>query len=351
MPEVLDFGYIDSECKNFLAFNSGPDVSNTHDTSHAADVAYQTDLIAQVFQYTMRERQLLRFGAWLHDLKRSPSQDPNLDDRAVSAQKAVTFLTLQDLTGNFGNTANEREAVGQAIRNHGQYPARYKDVKTRNTSPESLEDKLTEALFEGDKMTQNGAWVIARGSASIAGERLNKRGDLVEFGFRPKSPVYKGDEPIVVILERAIRLTFINPQSIHPEILRPILDPLYQVQRDFLRGLCNYQGIDVEELAEKLLYTKRVDGKNLLSARGFFTEGNKEGLMKMLVKVGGITDMGIASASNDLADSAAEAVWHFSGRYQDRLDLVARDWNPQGTAARRWKKQMMEYLDRSNGKK
>lgn len=291
------------------------DLHGAHSKSHLIITANLTQLIGKIYHYSKRELFLSYFAALFHDIIRSPAEGTQIDDKKLSAQLAVK------LSRSFHTTKQEKEAIFYAIENHGRHP----------NLPQGLKEKLRFALYVADKIEQNGVRVIARRSAFVAGERLNKiNGDLRDFGFKPKQ-----DELLVVAIETVIRLTFINPESIYPEKLKPIIHPLYQIHRQFVCGLLKALHLTVEQISQKLLETKRSDGKNLLQVRGLDVSD---------VKVA-ITNEQIQKVSRELVKASKEAVDYFSKRYSQDIDQLMLDWRPQNRIAQRWQRQMVEYLN------
>lgn len=348
MTKPSEFEKVDSFCLPYLEERmSGVEVTSAHTQTHLLDVASLADLAAQIRQYPLRTRLLLRIASLMHDVQRLPTEDPKVNDEQLSAQSTLALMETVNGTGIFPNTFSERSAVASAIENHGKYPDRFKDKEKRESPPQTLEEQLWESLFLGDKMTQNGVWVIARRSAFVAGDRLQPGGDLQNFGFQPKSATYRGDEEMVVICESALRLTFVNPQGIYPRVFKPIVDPLYSVQREFVLGLCKANGMDPFNIAEVLLERRRPDGKNMLAVRGINYSEDTMQLAELISRLGRIKRATIIKTSDERAFSAAEAVAYFSSRHTDDLVKTALAWRPKGRTAQKWQKGMVKYLDGS----
>lgn len=310
-------------------------LSGAHSKSHLTITANLTQLVGKIYQFNERELFLSFFAACFHDIVRSPSQDVELNDEKLSAQVALNLLE------QFHPLGEEKEAVIFTIENHGHNPTWMENPNTRENLPQDLKEKLHFALYVADKMEQNGVRVIARRSAFVAGERLHKQnGDLQDFGFHPNK-----DEFLVVALETALRLTFINPESIYPKKLEPILKPLYQTQRDFMFGIMKCLNLTVERLAQIILETRRPDGKNLKEVRRIKEVKDSKDLAGMIEKQGQITDSEIQSASLDLVEASAEAIKYFASLYEQAIDQLMLKWKPENSVAKEWQRQMVEYLD------
>lgn len=274
-----------------------------------------------------------------HDSKRSPSEDPTLKDEEISARNAVLLMEGISNRGIFITTPQEREAVGFSVRNQGNVPTIFLDDEARDQIPSDLNSRIHAALFVADKIEANGARVIARRSSFVAGDRLhNPEGDWQQFGFRPNR-----DEALVVAIESLLRLGIINPQYIYPERIRAIVDPLYEVQREFVRGVFKANGLSVSDVATLLLERKRKDGKNMLAARKLSAPEQHEELVKFLEERTGVSDEDIGTVTNDVANSAIETVLYFSREYKADIDKLISKWSPRGEAAENWQTQMLEY--------
>lgn len=316
----------------------GLGVSEAHHTSHLRMVAELTQKVTDLYGFTPQEKKLAYIAGWFHDFVRSPSEDPATGDEEASAKEAYRVLIEANERGVIVTNDKERKALAYAIENHGHYPEWLSKPATRDKLPETLEEKLHLALFVADKMEANGVRVIARRSQFVAGDRLRStHGDLRNFGFQPDR-----DEALVVAIESFLRLSFINPEEIYPRRLKSIVGPLYEVQREFVRGLCRGLNLTVKDVARLLLETRTDQGRNILQARKISAPESISELAELLASKSGITD-GIASVSDDLTSSSLETVEYFSHRYQEDLSQLIFNWKPQGQKAREWQRAMREY--------
>ncbi|HSA83848.1 MAG TPA: hypothetical protein VLF20_03095, partial [Patescibacteria group bacterium] len=233
---------------------------------------------------------------------------------------------------------------------HGHAPDFLTNDETRERVPMNLSDRLHLALFVADKMTANGYDVLRRRPSFVAGERLHKSdGDLQQFGFQPDK-----DELLVVAMESAIRLGFINPQSLYPRKLQHVVAPLYDIQRDFVKGVYKAAGVTNHDLAHLLLgigqyAERRKDGKSMVEYLSHkFTIPEEIGidadkLAVYLSQKTGITDESILQTPDNIVDGAKETVIHFSSQYQRDLDELSHEWEPDSAVAKQWKQGMDEY--------
>lgn len=322
---------------------SGGEVSEAHSPTHLRNTARLTQLGGILYGFSPQELLLAYFAGDFHDLIRSPNEDSAIKDDEASARRAVAELILMSDRGLFDTSPEERRAVEFAIANHGKPPAFFLDSETRDQIPQDLKDRIHAALFIADKIEANGARVIARRCSFVAGNRLHDPdGDLQKFGFRPDR-----DEALVVAVESLLRLGITNPQHIYPEKIRRIVDPLYKVQREFVRGIFSAKGIRISDMAKLLLDRKGPDGKNMLDMRELSAPQDQGELAKFLEDRTGISDEDIAATAEDVANSAIEAVLYFSRDYKADMDGLIKSWMPRGGAAEKWRGQMVEY---SSGK-
>jgi len=314
----------------------GLDVSEAHSISHLGNGAELTQKVGSIYGFTKRENELNYADGWFHDRIRSSNEDPSVGDEEASAKEARRILTEANLI-----TETEGTAIAYAIARQGQYPEWWKAPETREVVPEELGKKLHLALFVADKMEANGVRVIARRSQFVAGNRLrSEKGDWRNFGFQPDK-----DEALVVAIESLLRLAFINPEGIYPLRLKPVVEPLYQIQREFVLGVIWGLRLTVEGITQLLLEKKTSEGKNILQARKIVAPEDIFELVDLIVSKSGITDGRIVSVSEDVSISALETVKYFSRRYEEDLDRLVLDWSPAGEKAREWRQGMIDYME------
>lgn len=311
------------------------ELSGAHSKSHLTITANLTQPIGKIYQFSERELFLSYFASLFHDIIRSPLEDSQKQDEKLSAEIAVKLLQ------QFNPQDDEKEAIAYAIENHGTNPVWMEDPAKRENPTQNLKEKLHFALYVADKIEQNGVRVIARRSAFVAGERLKKAdGDLKVFGFKPDK-----DELLVVAIESTLRLTLINPENIYPQKLRPILVPLFKVQRIFTCAILKSLSLGIEDIAGIILDTRRADGKNLIEVRRIKGIKDNQDLTDMIAKMGQITDLEIQSVSTDLVKSSGEAVEYFGSYFEQDIDQLMLNWKPQNKIAQDWQRQMVEYLN------
>jgi len=318
----------------------GLEVSEAHSPAHLRSVAELTQKMGSLYGFAERELRLAYASGWFHDAVRSSTEDPSVGDEEASANEARRILIKASLV-----TEEEGEAIAYAIARQGLYPEWWSDPETRERIPELLGEKIHLVLFVADKMDANGVRVIARRSQFVAGDRLRgEKGDWRNFGFRPDK-----DEALVVAIESLLRLAFINPEGIYPERLKPVVEPLYRTQRDFVLGIFWGLRSSVEGVIRMLLEKRNSEGKNILQVRKISAPENVFELADLIVSKSGIDDGGILSVSDDVASSALETVEYFSRQYQEDLDHLALNWSPAGKKAREWRQGMIGYIEGGKG--
>ncbi len=323
----------------------GGEISEAHGPTHLRNTARLTQLVGSVYGFTPQENRLAYVGGLFHDVIVSPRKEASSMDAELSADEARTQLDAMNNRRILVTTDEEREAVVDGIRHHGEKPGLFMDPQTREEIPHTLSERIHAALFVADKLEANGARVIARRSSYVAGDRLHRaNGDLQEFGFKPNR-----DEFLVVAVESLIRLAYVNPQEMYPRKLRLIVDPLYDVQREFVAGVLanNPKNGSMLKMAGLLLRTRRSDGKNLLEARGISAPSDVKKLALDLDDKTGLDVSYLGLDPEDVRNSSGEAVQYFSSHYQENLDTLIDRWKPKGRASKRWRRLMLEY---SSGK-
>lgn len=317
---------------------AGQEISEAHNEAHLNSVANLAVQVGRLYGQDDRTLFLSYVAGKLHDFFRYSTEEAGETGDRASADAAREILSEKANFGTIPSDSEEREAVAYAIANHSSYPEWLADPATRNDPPRNLKEAIRLNLFVADKMEANGPIVIARRSSFVAGDRLkSESGDLQEFGFRPER-----DEGLVVALESALRLTFINPEEIYPERLKPLVGPLYAVQREFVTALCAGLLLPPREIARIISETKNAQGQNMLQARRITAPDDIQGLQKLIEEKGGITTDAYTAVSMGDATAALDAVGYFSRRYREDLDTVIAEWNPALSAAKKWKDGMVQ---------
>jgi mevalonate kinase len=312
--------------------SEGETISSAHNESNLKNTAQLTQIVGGIYHFSQKELKLAYVAGSLHDIIRSSREGESSDERD-SAQVAQTVLQRFKRRFILWTNQSEREAVTYAIEHHGEAPSFFKNDNTREDTPEDLARKIHLALFVADKMTANGYDVLRRRSAFVGGERLHEAGgDLREFGFEPNR-----DEALVVAAESAIRLGFMNPESLYPDRLKPVISPLYEIQREFVRGIYKALNLTNRDIADLLLGRRRSDGKNIVDVRKLDVPTDANELAILLAERTGITDKAIVDTSSSVADGSLETITFFSGNYHTDLDELVRQWHPRTDQAKIWK--------------
>lgn len=343
MPEILtNIAVIDDAATQYIRMHRDPDkICSGHEESHLRSVARLTELAGLSAGFCSRDIELARIAGWFHDFERSMNETNSDSDEALSVKAAVRFANQMHQNLLYYTSQDEREAIESAILKNGRPPEFF--TSKPDVKQWTLPVRVQAALFVADKMEANGVWVIARRSQFVGGARLcAEDADLPKFGLQPGKDAIKA-----VLLEGAVRIAFINPEGIYPQVFRPLTSKMYDPQRDFMHGLLSAEGMSIADYTQLLLKTKLLtdlNQPNYLQARikKFLDEAD---LVVKLTNPGGLSDTGIENAKGDLANSAAEAVTYFSTGYIQPLEVLVETWDPQYTQARLWKKDMLTYIN------
>lgn len=333
---------IDRQAAAFIQMNRNNKPHPGHELSHLKTVAQLTELAGIVAGFAPRDIELARITGWFHDFERSSSETSRASDEKLSCRAMLKFVRSLQQRNLYHTTLNEHEAMVHAVLENSR-PPEFFSLRP-NPANWDLNDRLLGALFTADKLEANGVWVIARRSQFVAGARLHdpSQADLPKYGLRP----FK-DEVKAVLLESALRISFINPEGIYPAIFRPLTGKMYDPQRDFIHGLLAAEGMTINDYAKMILDTKLLTHPrhpNYLQARNLDAPRNPTDLALILYEVGGLADWRIHLASKDLADSSVEAVNHFSSQYQLPLEELVQQWNPRHNTSRLWREAMIRYV-------
>lgn len=312
-----------------------------HGIAHARNTGRGARPVGLLLDASPKAIELATISGYLHDFRRSDSENPAHKDEEASASIAHDFLTRLNDMGGFKTTPEQRQAVVYAITNHGEYPDYWANPATRNNPITALAEQVRVLNFAPDKGDANGAQVIARRSMHVAGGRLlGPKADLPAFGFNPQSPE---DQMAAVVVEGAIRLSIINPRGIYPDALSPFVNPLYDVQMPFVDGLCKASGLSVADIAKIILERKNAQGLNMLDERKLYAPRDLNGLTRLFTEVGGLSDGAIQEASPDLVRASVNTLQYFQPRWKQDFDATVADWKPQGAIEAVWKSDMLDY--------
>lgn len=334
---------VETTCLGYtIAVKDEASWKGSHAIPHARNTGRGAKPVGTIYEFPTHVTLLGQFAGMMHDFKRSPGESADSTDEAASARIAVRFMEHLNRRQDFPTTEEERAAVSFAILNHGTFPSIWKNPETRNLVPDDLNTQVHILLFGPDKGDANGPILLARRPAFVAGERLQSpNGDLPAYGYNPNSEV---DKMAVVCVEGALRTSIINPESVYPDILKPFVGPLYEVQMPFVYALCKAAGLNATEIAKLVLERTRADGKNILDVRKMDdVPRDVEGLATLFREVGGITDEGIEGANGQLVDAGVRTLSYFSDRWHDDFYQAIDEWQPEGRIETSWKRGMNQY--------
>ncbi|OIO27657.1 hypothetical protein COX86_00350 [Candidatus Micrarchaeota archaeon CG_4_10_14_0_2_um_filter_60_11] len=303
-----------------LRFKKGMDeISPAHNWGHVQRVATYAPEIVKALGGTEGEAEVARTAGYMHDLVRKPTET---ESHGQAGARKTREVFAKNALGPFGFTEAETEIISHAIAKHEEVPSRLKGPNKDVPKMDSV-DRVRLALWLADKLEANGYYILARRAGFVGGERI-REGDLGKKGFKPQ------DAPLVVALESYIRLHVKNDQDTYPKYFRPVVDEMFDVQRDFyyslLKGL-NLTEEDVARLVVEKGMAKQADVEK--------TEAKRKDSRAL-----------IASRDEDAVKSAFEVIGHFSSEKWYRRDLKESidSFRPRYAKARDWKKGMEGYL-------
>jgi HD superfamily phosphodiesterase len=303
-------------------FRHSSDVSAAHNFGHVDRVATGAYLIVKALGGTEREAEAARAGGYLHDLVRSHAETGN--DEQLSVEKATPLLSQLVKSGTF--TEWEKSAILASIETM-TVPNKLLNSEEKNRPSYFLEDRtrlVKLAVFLADKLEANGAYVIARRSQFVGGERFHI-GDL-------KYLAEKFDPEMAILLESYLRLGVKNKQSIYPEWFKPVVNKLFERQREFYYALLSDKGLQESDLARMLIELK-------------FPEADAEKI-KEYEKTRSDSRIQIAAVTPEQTKAALEVVKFFSAPENMRIDTAGliRKFNPTTQKAKEWHEEMLSYL-------
>lgn len=325
-----------------LKKSRGEVVDPSHDwIPHLNNVSQLAPVFAKKLGYSERDQFLSFIPGATHDLTRFNGEVGDVSDEAIAAAETRELLKPSIELGIIEIIPSEMDAITSAIERHSKAPSWLFDPSRRNVAPPDLADRLYLALFEADHVEANGPYLVARRSQYVAGTRMQKApvyedsGDLFKKGYR------EGDELKVVAMEGIIRQGTRNPETMQPVKLKPILDPLYKVQKEFFTGNVKALDVTIKDLAEEIYDQKMIVGnRNIENA-----PQNPQELVDLFSKITGITDETIQKAPNGLADASKDAITFFSAQPDKNLLDLIRQWKPGNLTAQRWHMQMLDYIN------
>ncbi len=321
---------------------NGEVIDPSHDWfPHLNNVSQLAPVFAKKLGYSEQDQFLSFIPGATHDLTRFKGEDSAVSDEAIAAEETRKLLRSSRRNGIVEINSPQMAAIQSAILRHSKAPDWLFDPTKRNLMPSKRADRLYLALFEADHVEANGPYLVARRSQFVGGTRMQPgdtpedQGDLYKKGYR------KGQELQVVAMEGIIRQSLRNPKTMQPDVLRPILDPLYQVQEAYFTGNVKALGVSLESLAEEIYDQGMATGnRNISNAPKNPTE-----LVQRFSEITGITNQTIEQAPVGLADASKEAIEFFSSQPNTNLLTLIRSWKPKTDQGAIWHDQMLDYID------
>ncbi len=193
------------------------------------------------------------------------------------------------------------------------------------------------AVFAADKIEANGAYLLARRSQFVGGERF-VAGDLKKLKERLEtegSPHAKEFDPVMAVLcESYVRLGFKNNPNLYPKWFAPVVRPLFETQVHFYRALLKARGHNEAYLAGFMTDIK-------------FPGVKAEDIERWELKRGNSNDDIVLVPANH-AYAAIEIVRFFGSPEHIHMDTAGliRRFIPKTKEAEYWHSERLSYLDR-----
>lgn len=309
------------------AFKENGNLSAAHNFNHVNRVATSAYLVVKVLGGTEREAELARIGGYLHDLVRFPGEDR--DDEELSAKKAMPMLReLGSLSESEINTVLA-SIMTQSV------PSELLSTEKKESISYFLADRsrlIRFAVFLGDKIDANGSFVIARRSQFVGGERL-VNGDLNNFRKVLESKGIAFDQEVAVTFESYLRLRVKNNVELYPKWFLPVVDRLFDQQKEFYYALLKHQNLHENDIA-KLIVSLKYPGADADEIEAYEAKRPES---KMQIDI----------STEGQIDAALEVVKFFSEPRnidRDTAELI-REFDPKTTVAKIWRGNMLAYLD------
>ena len=186
---------------------------------------------------------------------------------------------------------------------------------------------VARAVVIGDKLIEaSGERVIERRAFFVGNERLH-RGDLqyLKKIYGKKAPLY------AVAMECCMRLRARNIIKNYPKKFQPIVRRLHAIQEEFYLGLLRYLNLTEDALFEEM---ERID---------FPMFNRYKNILKKEIMTAK-SENRIKNLDNDIAESAAEWVMHFSK--VESPEEAIRTFKPKGKKAKEWLKVVKSFRAR-----
>ena len=339
------------------------ELSAAHNFGHLDRVATGAYQIVIALGGTEREAETARAGGYLHDLVRSRTE--LMDDEQASAEKAKPMLSQLVKSGVF--TREEMDIILASIKtktvNKAGDPSDILSSKEKDNKEEFLKDRsrlIRFAVWAADKIEANGAFVMARRSQFVGGERFFA-GDIGKLKQRLQNegnPLAKEfDSELAILSESILRLGIINNPNLYPQWFRPVVDKLFDQQLEFYyplladkKSLLIEQGSseDLEEDLEKMLIDIKFPAVKAADIQNYEKKRDKAG-----------SKARIAAVTPGQIEAAKVIVKYFSAQESINTDTTGliRRFKPEALTQNedalmwlnKWHGEMLSYLNEGMG--
>ncbi len=302
--------------------------SAAHNFGHLQRVARYAPLIVRAAGGSRRDEELARIGGYLHDLVRSPTQ--TVDDETLSAKKAEPVLR-----GMKKFTEEDIHTILAAVHSESM-PKRLLGSGNKDyASCFRGRELVCLAVGLADRIEANGAYIIARRSQFVGGERF-LYGDLGRLRRRleeERHPFAREFDPrMAVLCESYIRLGMKNNQDFYPKWFLPVVRRLFFEQRSFYYALMASKGLMEADVARILIEIgfPAVTGHEIIEWERKRLDSGRE----------------VSAVTEEQIGAAVEVVAFFSAPEIASMDTAGAigKFKTSNPVAARWHGEMMDYL-------
>lgn len=308
-------------------------LSNLHDWSHVYSVARHAHIFAEEIarKQGLTQPQITKLGAlaeatgYLHDVIRGATERVPHGPLGAKAVKKIYAIHKQ-----LSDPPYQRNGLEKFTEKEINLIAKLTEIHEGNFSEVEKEagklgqhaQIVGQALVLGDDLIEaSGFRVLERRAFFYQKKRLKDLAHL-QNKYGQKTPLY------AFAMESLLRLRHINELGTYPKYIRPVAEPLHQVQEEFFHGLLKHLEIESEEaLLEEMKHANFPKAKEL-----------EKNIRKNIPKNNAIT---ISKTSNDVAKSAAELVSHFVAC--ESPTIAIETFKPKGSKAKEWLAGILNY--------
>jgi len=293
-------------------------LSKVHDLTHVESVSAHAGVLAEELALrkgmsknaAKKTRTLAEASGMTHDIVRRKWERQS---HGVKGAKLIRTLR-QKYPRAFGEfTQKELEILADSTFVHETSFAKFNKA-IRKFSPRKK--IIAKSVHIADKLFEaSGYRVIDRRAFFVGKERLNNPKGLAHLkkAYGKNAPLY------AVAMESCRRLRQVNVLTDYPKAIQPIAKSLHAVQEKWYFGLLKNVGLNERQLLQEM---KKVG----------FPKVDEAKILAEIRKAN--SDRKLAATTTDVANSAAELVFHFNKAVSPESAL--KNWKPKGAQAKEW---------------